>query len=193
MWFLLVTTLSIVATSARAWNPSSFPFLPASADTTRVRDSVLRAQGTNKKILDIGCGQGYSTAFSEGSLGIDADLRNIKNARRLFPSKTFKQGIISSMEHDDDDDDNEYDVITAMFYFHRIPQFLRKMIIANAIKMAKERVVILDLSPDYEAGDEMFKQSTFLADYYKNCRNDLSEFTETSLMDGILSIWVYQV
>lgn len=185
---LLMMVASNAHGYARAWNPSTFPFLPASTDTTRVRELVLRAQGGNKKILDIGCGQGYSTAVSQGSVGIDAELRNIRNAKKLFPDKTFKQGILSSVEHND-----EYDVVTCMFYFHKIPQFLRKMIIENALNIAKERVVILDVSPDYEAGREMFKQSTFLPDYYKNCRDDLSEFTETKLMDGILSIWIYEL
>jgi|TARA_B110000114_G_C15091681_1_gene398941 hypothetical protein len=193
MRFSMATALMVVVASnahgyARAWNPSIFPFLPASTDTTRVREIVLRAQGVNKKILDIGCGQGYSTAISQGSVGIDAELRNIRNAKKLFPDKTFKHGILSSIEHND-----EYDVVTSMFYFHKIPQFLRKMIIENALNIAKERVVILDVSPDYEAGNEMFKQSTFLPDYYKNCRDDLSEFTETKLMDGVLSIWIYEV
>lgn len=171
-----------------AWNPSSFPFLPASTDTSRVRELVLRAQGGNKKILDVGCGQGYSTAMSQGSIGVDAELDNVKTARKLFPDKTFKHGILSSMETDD-----KYDVVTSMFYFHKIPQFLRKIIVNEAIKLANERVVIVDVSPDYEAGPEMFKQSTFLGDYFKNCRNDLSNFTETTLVDGLLSIWVYDI
>ena len=185
---LMTMVLSNAHGYARAWNPSSFPFLPASADTTRVRDLVLRAQGGNKKILDIGCGQGYSTATSKGSVGIDAEPRNIRNAKKLFPDKTFKEGILCSMEHKD-----KYDVVTSMFYFHKIPQFFRKIIITNALNIAKERVVILDVSPDYKAGYEMFKHSEFLPDYYKNCRDDLSEFTETKLMDGILSIWIYEV
>jgi trans-aconitate methyltransferase len=170
------------------WNPSSFPFLPASTDTSRLRELVLCAQGDNKKILDVGCGHGYSTAISQGSLGIDAELDNIKTAQKLFPDKNFKYGILSSMETDD-----EYDVVTCMFYFHKIPQFLRKIIVNEAVKLANERVVIVDVSPDYEAGPEMFKRSKFLDDYFENCRNDLSNFTETTLVDGLLSIWVYDV
>jgi trans-aconitate methyltransferase len=148
---------------------------------------VIGAQGGDKKILDIGCGHGYSTAVSEGSVGVDEDLRNIKSARRLFPEKTFKLGISSVTPHD------TFDVVTCMFYFHRTPQFIRKMIIANAVKIAVERVIIVDISPDYTVGYEMYKQSTFMEDYYENCRNDLSDFTETTLVDGMLSIWVYDV
>ena len=171
-----------------AWNPSSFPFLPASTDTSNIRDIIIGAQGSNKRILDLGCGNGYSTAISEGSVGIDEELNNIKSARRQFPDKTFKLGVLSSVTPSD-----TFDVVTCMFYFHRTPQFIRKMIIANAIKIANERVIVVDISPDYSAGYEMYKQSKFLEDYYANCRNDLLKFTETKLMDGMLSIWVYDV
>lgn len=174
--------------SARAWNPTTFPFLPASADTTRVRELVLQAQGGDKQILDIGCGKGYSTSMTKGSIGIDTERHNIKTARKLFPYKNFRQESAVSMIPEE-----KYDVVTCMFYFHKIPRFLRKQIISKSLKIAKERVVVLDVSPDYRAGYEMFKKNTFLPDYYKNCRKDLSEFTETKLMDGILSIWVYEM
>ena len=190
MWKTIFVAYTLVTSFVNvfAWNPSSFPFLPASTDTSHIRELVLRAQGSDKKILDVGCGQGYSTSVSQGSVGVDSERTNIETARKLFPEKTFKQGILSSMEKGD-----TYDVVTSMFYFHKIPRFLRKIIINEAIALAKERVVIVDVSPDYKAGPEMFKQSTFLRDYFQNCRNDLSNFTETTLVDGLLSIWVYDV
>ena len=173
---------------AHGWNPSNFPFLPAGTDTSNIRTMVVEAQGHDKRILDFGCGQGYSTSDSKGCLGLDANLQNIKQARKLFPEKKFKLGILSSIEPE-----CRFDVVTSMFYFHKIPQFIRKRIITKALEIADQRVVIVDVCPDYKSGGEMYKQSKFLEDYYENCRNDLSGFNETTLADGMISVWVHDV
>ena len=183
---LATTAFFLFVNNIQAWNPSNFPFLPASTDTSNIRTMVVEAQGTDKKILDVGCGEGYSTSVAQGSLGVDSKPRNIHTARRLFPDKTFKLGILSSI-----DPERNFDVVTSMFYFHKIPQFMRKRIISKALKIADERVVIVDVCPDYKSGDEMHKHSQFLEDYYKNCRNDLLGFNETKLADGMISVWVH--
>tara|TARA_Y100001935_G_scaffold124454_1_gene103336 strand:+ start:724 stop:1311 length:588 start_codon:yes stop_codon:yes gene_type:complete len=172
---------------ASAWNPTSYPFLPASTDVYKVRELVIHAQGKNKTILDVGCGNGFSTSSSQGSVGIDADKQKIRKARKLFPDKTFKRGVLSSLNPDE-----KFDVVTSMFYFHKIPQFLRKIIICNAIQIANERVVIMDISPEYNVPPEMFHKNPFLPDYLKNCRSDLKDFKETIIEDGVLNMWIYE-
>ena len=121
MWKTIFLAYTIVTSfvNVSAWNQC----------TSHIRELVLRAQGSDKKILDVGCGQGYSTSVSQGSVGVDSERTNIET---VFPEKTFKQGILSSMEKGD-----TYDVVTSMFYFHKIPRFLRKIIINEAIALAK--------------------------------------------------------
>ena len=83
--FIIATIMNIV----NAWTPSNYPFLPASTDTTKVREMIVEAQGKNKRILDIGCGLGYSTSYSYGSLGIDIDIDNVKKAKKNFQIKNL--------------------------------------------------------------------------------------------------------
>ena len=174
---------------ATCWNPTNYPFLPASTDRTNVRQFVIDAQGANKKILDIGCGTGQSTSSTQGSLGIDSDRRLIRRAEKLFPHKRFKLGVVGSWNRA-----TKYDIVTCMFYFHKIPRYLRKAIIVNAIHIATERVVIVDVSPEYKDYIAMSHANPFMPDYIKTCRCDLDHynFTETVLADGLLNIWILE-
>ena len=180
--FMIATLMNTV----NAWSPSNYPFLPASTDTTKVRDMIIHAQGKNKRILDIGCGLGYSTSSSEGSLGIDMNKHNIKNAKKLFPDKNFRHSFVNAKNFEE-----EYDVVTCMFYLNNVPQYFRNKIIDSAIEIAKERVVIVDIDPDYVPELNLIKQRAYIPDYIKNCRKDLSLFNENVLVDGLLNIWIY--
>lgn len=169
-----------------AWNPNNYPFLPANADSSNIRKLIIDAQGSNSKILDVGCGLGYSTSDSEGSIGIDVNIKNIKKARKKFPNKKFRRSFINIKNPDE-----EYDIVTSMFFFHEIPQYLRKKILINAINIAKKRVIIVDIDPSYDATLSMSKNKPFLNDYFENIRDDLKYFNESVLVKGLLSIWVY--
>tara|TARA_B100001769_G_C22112458_1_gene602288 strand:- start:1545 stop:2222 length:678 start_codon:yes stop_codon:yes gene_type:complete len=172
--------------NANAWSPSNYPFLPASTDTTKIREMIIEAQGKNKRILDIGCGLGYSTASSEGSLGIDMDRHKIKNAKKLFPNKKFRQSFVNAKYFDE-----EYDIVTCMFYLNNIPQYIRNKLIKAAIEIAKERVVIVDINPDYVPDYDLIKNRGYICDYIEHCREDLSLFNENVIVDGMLNTWIY--
>lgn len=180
--FIFVTLLNTVC----SWSPNHYPFLPASTDTSKIREMIIEAQGANKRILDIGCGLGYSTSSSEGSLGIDTNIKNINNAKKLFPNKNFRRSFFNAKNFEE-----EYDVVTSMFYLNNVPNYLRTKLIESAIKIAKERVVIVDIDPDYKPERELLNKRVYMPDYIKNCRSDLSLFDEAVLVDGLLKIWVY--
>ena len=167
-----------------AWNPNNYPFLPASADSSNIRKLIIDAQGTDQKILDIGCGLGYSTSETPGSVGIDINKINIKKASKIFPNKTFKRSFINIKN-------DEYDIVTSMFFFHELPQPLRKKILNRAINMAKKRVIIVDIDPFYDATLSMSKNKPFLNDYFQNIRDDLQHFNESTIVKGLLTMWVY--
>jgi len=169
-----------------AWNPNDYPFLPANADTSNIRKLIIDSQGPHKKILDVGCGLGYSTSNTPGSIGIDVNKRNIKKARDIFPDKTFRHSFINIKNSHE-----EYDIVTSMFFLHEVPQYMRKKIIMESINMAKERVVIVDIDPDYDATLSMSKNKPYLTDYFKNSRDDLKYFKETVLVKGLLNMWIY--
>ena len=59
------------------------------------------------------------------------------------------------------------------------------------MSLAEERVVVVDLDPDYEPHQELLRSLVHLNDYKENCRNDLNGFSEHVLVDGLLNVWVY--
>ena len=104
MKLLLLLTF---VTTVFSWNPTNYPFLPASTDSTKVRNLIIEAQGPNKRILDIGCGLGYSTSDSPGCLGVDRSKNQLKS-KKLFQKKirhSLKQVL----------NDEKYDVVTLCF------------------------------------------------------------------------------
>tara|TARA_A100001011_G_C14192991_1_gene792192 strand:- start:23 stop:685 length:663 start_codon:yes stop_codon:yes gene_type:complete len=172
--------------NVNSWSPNNYPFLPANADTSNIRNLIIDAQGAENKILDIGCGLGYSTSHSYGSLGIDLNKKNIKRAKKIFPNKKFRRSFMNAKYSDE-----EYDIITSMFFFHEIPQYIRKKLVKYTINTAKKRVVIVDIHPSYDAPLSLCKNKPYLKDYFENIRDDLKNFNESTIVDGLLTIWVY--
>lgn len=171
------------------WESTGFPYLPDGIHKwTNVRQNVINAQGKNKSILDIGCGIGFSTATSKGSLGIDTNPEMLSKARNLFPEKNFEFGDPLFWKPR-----RKFDVVTCMFYLHENPHYIREKIIKLALKSAKERVVFVDLAPDYCASDELFKRKPYLKDYLRHCRKDMRHFEEHVIIKGRLHMWVYNI
>ena len=182
-----ITLLVALLNYTIAWNPTSYPFIPASTDTTKVRDMIIESQGKNKRILDIGCGLGYSTSDAVGCMGIDLNKYNVKKAKKLFPEKKFRHSFINAKYPDE-----KYDVVTCMFYLDNLPHYLRKKTIESAKSLAGEKVVVVDINPDYEPDIQLLQSRRHIEDYKKNCRNDLIDFNEFVLVDGLLNMWIYK-
>lgn len=139
----------------------------------------------NDTVLDIGCGVGISTMGKEGSLGIDTSLPMIEKARRSYPDKNFELG---NGEHWN----GEWDVVTIMYVFHEAPQEGRKCLIQNAKKVAKKKVVIVDIAPDYSPSTSMLSGEPYIIDYLSNVREELHDFEEEIILGGHVHKWTFQ-
>mmetsp|Transcript_146049 Transcript_146049/g.266120 ORF Transcript_146049/g.266120 Transcript_146049/m.266120 type:complete len:519 (+) Transcript_146049:30-1586(+) len=149
-----------------------------------VRQHIVDMQGPCKTVLDFGCGTGFSTSAYNGSLGVDTSIEMLKEASRQFPGKMFEHGHAEFYEPA-----RSFDVVTCMFLMHEVPQASRKRIIENACRIAKERVVVADIAPDYTPSQAMLAGEPYLLDYISNIRDDLSEFDEMVLVPGHVRVW----
>jgi trans-aconitate methyltransferase len=189
---LSMFAVSMTVGSVFAWDSWEFMLPIKSKNTSNIcydiRKFVIDLQGKNKKILDIGCGIGDSTSCGEGSLGIDNKREAIEAATLKYPDKRFKLGVIASWNPPE-----KYDITTTMFYLHKLDSYKRKQIIHVAKKCAQERVVILDVSPDYTPTEIMIKKKPHLLDFIAESRKELADFTEHTMVEKNISMWTYDI
>ena len=112
---------------------------------TDIRQDIINMEDENKTFLDVGCGTGFSTSSNPGSIGIDTSFPMINKAKQLFPNKHFQPGNIEFWNTK-----NKFDIVTAMFVFHEVPQDSRKNIINKMKQIANEKIIILDIHTDYK-------------------------------------------
>lgn len=151
-----------------------------------IRKFVIDLQGKNKRILDIGCGNGDSTSNGKGCLGIDNNRDAIDAAIQKYPDKSFRLGVITSWKPEEN-----YDITTSMFYLHKLNASKRKQIISVAKRCAGERVIILDISPDYQPNERMIEENPHLIDFLANSRKEMAGFTEHTIIQDNISMWTF--
>lgn len=151
-----------------------------------IRKFVIDLQGKNKRILDIGCGNGDSTSNGKGCLGIDNNRDAIDAAIQKYPDKSFRLGVITSWKPEEN-----YDITTSMFYLHKLNAYKRKQIISVAKRCAGERVIILDISPDYQPNERMIEENPHLIDFLANSRKEMAGFTEHTIIQDNISMWTF--
>ncbi len=156
-------------------------------DGKDVRQNIVKENGFNKTVLDMGCGTGFSTSDGFGCVGIDASEEMIEEAMRQFPGKIFEIGHAEYYEPE-----KEYDVVTCMFLMHEAPGFARRRIINNAKKIAKEKVIIVDICPEYKPSKLMKLGEPYVEDYLKNIRDDVKDFYEDIIIPGHVHYWILE-
>ena len=196
-----------------AWNPKNYPFDPrihtlgnhgnlgklhsfvAPAFTTfldkviykkNIRKEIIDSQGDGCRILDVGCGTGFSTSNTQGSVGIDLSDEMLNMANVLFRNKTFVRADAESYHFEQD-----FDVVSSMFLMHEVPQEARVRIIQHAKETALKRVIFVDISPSYLPSKMMEDGEPYIREYLKNIRKDLHDFEEEILIPGHVHIWVW--
>jgi len=98
-------------------------------------------------VLDLCCGTGSSVAPAgkRMSLGVDTSPYMLSMARFLRPDANFAPGNAETYGKD-----KSFDVVSLMFATHEMPVAGRRRVIRNAMRVAKDSVVIVDIDPDFE-------------------------------------------
>lgn len=187
---LMLLSFSMSVGSLFAWDSWEFmtQINPISNRNSyiNIRKFVIDLQGKNKRILDIGCGNGDSTSNGKGCLGIDNNRDAIDAAIQKYPDKSFRLGVITSWKPEEN-----YDITTSMFYLHKLNASKRKQIISVAKRCAGERVIILDISPDYQPNERMIEENPHLIDFLANSRKEMAGFTEHTIIQDNISMWTF--
>jgi len=112
----------------------------------------------------------------------------ITMAGKIFPNKNFEQRHIEHWKSD-----KKYDIVTAMFLFHEVPQFARLNILEKLKDIAKEKIIVVDIAPNYEPTKMMTSGEPYIMDYLQNIRDDLVDFSEIILQKDHVHKWTYNM
>lgn len=167
--------------------------------STRVID-IIRYNGRNirkeimepyqgKTILDLCCGIGVSTV--ENGIGVDTSFEMLKVGQRLNSNNNKNKTFYLSNAETYVSCEN-IDIVTCMFAFHEMPKYAHYKIIENAINIAREEVIIVDIASDYKAKKIMLSGEPYLEEYMETIDTTLCNFDKTVYIDGHVNIWKYK-
>ena len=165
-----------------------------------VREEVYNS--LDGSVLDMCCGTGFST--KPGSVGIDTSLEMLRFSKLLNPGSEYRYGNAETFGSNE-----EFDTVSIMFSFHEMPRGAHRSIIRNAIRVARKKVVLVDISRDYNPSDNMLSGEPYLLDYLDTFQTTidniiwkektdtafpifhLPRWNKTTLVDGHVDMWVY--
>ncbi|MBA45797.1 MAG: hypothetical protein CMB31_04340 [Euryarchaeota archaeon] len=155
------------------------------------------------EVLDMCCGTGFST--KPGSVGIDTSLEMLRFSKIFNPGSEYLYGNAERFGKD-----GEFDTVSIMFAFHEMPTSAHEKIIRNAIRVARKKVVVVDISKDYKPTKAMLSGEPYLLNYldnfektiertpfqyplYYKSRSRLSGVNKTNLVKGHVDMWEYTI
>lgn len=134
-----------------------------------VMDTHILRVAKHATICDLCCGVGYSTASTPASVGVDTSPAMLDVARDLHANKTF---VLANAELYGET--RSFDVVTIMFALHEMPRTARVKILANAIRIARSKVIVCDISTQKTPSDLMLSGEPFLLEYQRHIKHDVA-------------------
>jgi SAM-dependent methyltransferase len=169
-------------------------------DGRNVREEVYNS--LDGCVLDMCCGTGFST--KPGSVGIDTSLEMLRFSKLFNPGSEYCYGNAETFGSNE-----EFDTVSVMFSCHEMPSYAHINVIRNAIRVARKKVVIVDISLDYKPSDIMISGEPYIVDYIDSFQKTmdnivwkeepdtsfpifhLPRWNKTTLVDRHVDMWVY--
>ena len=152
---------------------------------TDIRKEILEPY-KNKNIIDLCCGTGISTL--DGNVGIDTSKEMLSVAKKYKNKSRFLFGNAEVFGKK-----NEFDIVTCMFSFHEMPNYAHKNIIENSKRIAKEEILIVDISPNYIPSKIMLSGEPYILNYLDTIDDILIDFEKTDYIKDRVCIWKYKL
>lgn len=148
-----------------------------------IRKNIYSKFDSNN-VLDLCCGTGFST--KPGTIGVDTSREMLKFANIYNPGSEYIYGNAENFGTTD-----IYDYVTCMFAFHEMPNKAHIKIIDNAIRIAKKKIVIVDISTSYTPSKLMLAGEPYILNYLDTIDSILSDFNKTTLISGHVDQWEF--
>lgn len=150
-----------------------------------VRRELLRAHvPPGATVVDLCCGVGTSTL----QVGVDTSPQMIEVARRLrggAQPRTFHVG-----NAEDWGEDQSFDVATVFFALHEMPPEGRAKVVANARRLARDKVLVADIAPHYTPSPMMEMGEPYVHDYLAAIPDELRDWDHYVTCKTV-GVWVH--
>lgn len=123
-------------------------------------------------VVDLCCGTGTSTR-AHNAIGIDTSPAMISEAR--WRRRNGSAFVVANAETFGDDD--MCDVATLFFALHEVPAPARSVILTNAMRLARRRVLVVDISPGYRPSRSMLLGEPYLRGYQQSIVDEATDCT----------------
>ncbi len=150
-----------------------------------IREDIM-SDYSDYKVLDLCCGIGDSTP--KFGTGIDTSKEMINVANFVNRDSNF---IVANAETYRPE--TPFDIVTCMFAFHEMPLSAQCRVIENAIEIAKEEIIIVDIASNYQPKTIMLDGEPYLLKYLDSIDNTLSCFDKINYIDNHVAIWKYKI
>jgi SAM-dependent methyltransferase len=134
----------------------------------RQRAMVAKDLDHGVVVLDLCCGVGSSTPA--GGTGVDASSQMIAMAelRHRSRSSTYHVGNAETWGSP-----ASASMVQVMFALHEMPRHGRHAVLGNAVRVAQDCVLVLDIDPSYAPSSMMRTGEPFLDDYLCHIEQDI--------------------
>ena len=148
----------------------------AAYDGVDLRKKICQEISPDLSVVDLCCGSGYSTV--PWGTGVDTSDKFLQIARFRainIPRMTqkFEKGNAETWG-----ETNSFDVVTCMFATHEMPRTARLNVLRNAKRIARKKVIFVDLDPNYTPSEAMLEGEPYILEYRKNIDSDFRSATK---------------
>ena len=166
------------------------PFATKYIDNIRYNGRDIRKEimtkYKDKSILDLCCGTGMSTMPHSTGIDTSKQMINVANKYNKYKHSKF---YIGNAENYKPTSDKSFDIVSCMFALHEMPKKAQIKVIQNAITIANEEVIIVDISPNYTPSNLMLAGEPYLPEYLKNIDFILKDLNYYELIPNHVAIW----
>jgi len=155
-----------------------------------IHETILQQDA---EVVDLCCGVGFSSSSSplrtrlahlaglshlatqpaRPVIGVDTSRQMLNIARLRRPEVRFVQGNAESWG-----ESGSCDVATVMYAMHEMPGGARRRVIQNALRLARQSVLIVDIWPGFEPSPMMLSGEPYVLDFLQNIDSDVSAAIE---------------
>ena len=95
---------------------------------------------------------------------------------------------------------DSFDIATVMYGMHEMPAYARRRVIRNALRVARDKVMVVDIWPGFEPNAMMLSGEPYVLDYLANIEDDVDSaydptvwsLERVDVVEGHVRMWKFE-